>query len=208
MKIELNNVYKKIKDAVLLDNINLSIDRVGIYGIIGTNGSGKTMLLRVISGLVIPTSGEVIVDSKKLHEDISFPNNMGLLIEKPGFLDYLSGLDNLVSLAAIQKKIDKEKIKEYMNMLGLESDEKKPVKTYSLGMKQRLGIAQAIMENPDLIMLDEPFNGLDESGIKDVRDILLELKGKGKTIILTSHNKEDINLLCDYVYKMKEGMLV
>ncbi|MCR2045082.1 ABC transporter ATP-binding protein [Anaerosalibacter massiliensis] len=191
-----------------MDNINLSMTKGKTYGVIGTNGSGKTMLLRIIAGLVIPDTGEVIVNNKELHKDISFPSNMGIIIERPGFLGHLSGYDNLMYLAKIQNKIDSDKVRSTIRLLGLDPEMKKPVKTYSLGMKQRLGIAQAIMEDPELIILDEPFNGLDESGVKDVRNILLDLKKDGKTIILTSHNIEDIKLLCDKTYKMQTGKIV
>lgn len=208
MYIELSNVSKKFKDINVLDNINLSMDKGLTYGFVGTNGSGKSMLLRIIAGLVIPTTGDVIIDDKKLHKDISFPYNMGLTIEHPAFLSYLSGYDNLINLARIQNKIDSDKVKSTMKLLGLEPKMKKAIKTYSLGMKQRLAIAQAIMENPELIILDEPFNGLDEDGVTDVRNILLKLKKEGKTIILTSHNKDDIRLLCDKVYNVQIGKII
>lgn len=208
MNIQLNNISKVFKGVNVLDNINLSMVSGKTYGFVGTNGSGKTMLLRIIAGLIIPNTGEVIINDKKLHKDISFPDNMGLIIENPGFLGFISGYENLIQLAKIRKRIDGDKIKITMRLLGLDPELKKPVKTYSLGMKQRLAIAQALMENPDLIILDEPFNALDESGVTDVRNIILNLKKEGKTIILTSHNIADINLLCDEVYKLQEGRIL
>lgn len=207
MYIELKNISKNFKGVNVLDNINLSLIRGKTYGFVGANGSGKTMLLRIIAGLVIPTTGEVIVNNSELHKDISFPINMGIIIEQPGFLSYLSGYDNLLYLAKIQNKINSFEIKSTMQLLGIDPENKKPVKTYSLGMKQRLAIAQAIMEEPELIILDEPFNGLDESGVTDVRNIILGQKREGKTIILTSHNIDDINLLCDKVYKLDAGRI-
>jgi ABC-2 type transport system ATP-binding protein len=207
MYIELKNISKSYKSVNVLSNINLSLEQGKTYGVVGVNGSGKTMLLRIISGLVIPTTGEVIVNNRRLHKDISFPDNMGLIIEQPGFLEHLSGYDNLLQLAKIQNKIDSNKVKSSMRLLGLDAENRKPVKTYSLGMKQRLAIAQALMEEPDLLILDEPFNGLDESGVAEVRNILLSLKKEGKTIILTSHHSEDINLLCDKVFKLENGSI-
>lgn len=208
MYIEIIGLTKIFKDEVVLNDINLSLDKGNIYGFSGTNGSGKTMILKAVSGLIIPTKGEVFVNDKKLHQDISFPEDMGIIIEKPAFLNHLSGYDNLRVLAKIKNKIGDKEIRESLKLLNLDYDSTKIVKKYSLGMKQRLGIAQAIMEDPELLILDEPFNGLDEEGVHVVRDLLVEMKDRGKIILLTSHNKNDIDLLCDKVYKVQSGKIV
>ena len=161
MKIEVKDYSKVLRNIPILNSINLTLTSGCIYGLVGKNGCGKTMLLRAIAGLIIPTSGEVLVDGKCLHKDISFPPDMGILIENPLFLEYLTGLDNLKMLAEIRGIATVESIKDYMQQLGLDPSLKPPVRKYSLGMKQKLGIIQAIMENPELLILDEPFNALD-----------------------------------------------
>ena len=190
-----------------LDRVNISFEAGKIYGITGRNGSGKTVLFKIMIGYLKPTGGRVIVGDREIGKDIDFPDNMGIIIENPGFLNRYSGYKNLEYLASIRKIIGKEQIRESMERVGLDQDSKKRVGKYSLGMKQRLGIAQAIMENPDILILDEPMNGLDNQGVDDVRNILLKLKEEGKTIILASHNKEDIEILCDEVYEMEHGKL-
>ncbi len=208
MEIIINRLSKKISGNLILKNINLEFNSGMIYGIVGKNGSGKTMLLRSIAGLIIPTCGEVVVDGRKLHRDISFPPNMGIIIEKPTFLNHLSGLDNLRTLAEIRNVVSTKRILELMELFELSSNAKQKVSKYSLGMKQKLGIIQAIMEDPELLVLDEPFNALDEASVERVREMLLGYKASGKLIILTSHNKEDIEALCDCTYTISAGEIV
>ena len=208
MKVELKNYTKIIKKVKVLDRINLSIEGGKVYGFIGKNGSGKTMLLRAIAGLIRPTEGKVIIDGEKeLHRDCDFPPNMGLLLERPNFLNYLSGMENLKMLAEIRGKIGEKEIAEWLMMFQMDPDEKQIFKKYSLGMKQKIGIIQALMEEPDLIVLDEPFNALDEESVETLRKLLLEQKQKGKLIMITSHHKEDIAVLCDVVYRVSAGVV-
>ena len=206
-KIIVSNVGKTIEEQVILRNINLKLQSGKVYGLIGRNGSGKTVLLKCIAGFLTPTTGEIKVNEKVLGKDIKFPENMGFIINAPGFLPEMSGIKNLQYLASIKQVADKEKIVEAMNMVGLDPKSKKSVGKYSTGMKQRLGIAQAIMEDPEILILDEPMNGLDEQMVEKIRGVVLELKKRGKLIIITSHNREDIEILCDEVYKMKDGEL-
>lgn len=208
MKIEVSNVSKTIRGISILEKINLTFKDGTIYGLIGKNGSGKTMLLRTISGLVVPTEGTISINRKLLHKDISFPENMGILIETPTFLNYLTGLDNLVLLAEIRNIVTIDVIKKYMEQFGLDPNLKLPVRKYSLGMKQKLGVIQAIMENPDILILDEPFNALDEISVKTLQDLLLQYKKSGKLIIVTSHHKDDIVPLCDNIYQMSDGKIM
>lgn len=205
--IRVENVTKKFGDVTALERINISFEAGKIYGIIGRNGSGKTVLFKTMIGYLKPTGGRVVVGEKEIGKDIDFADNMGIIIENPGFLSRYNGYKNLEYLAAIRKIIGKKQIRESMERVGLDPDSKKKVGKYSLGMRQRLGIAQAIMENPDILILDEPMNGLDNQGVDDVRNILLKLKEEGKTIILASHNKEDIEILCDEVHEMEHGKL-
>ena len=178
-----------------------------IHGLIGRNGSGKTVLLKCICGFLPVTEGEIWVNGKRIGKDVPVCPDTGILIEMPGFLPNYNGYQNLKFLAAIQSKIKKDKIKEVIADVGLDPDSKKWVGKYSLGMRQRLGIAQAIMEDPSLLILDEPTNGLDKNGVEDLRNLLLRLKGEGKTILLASHSGEDIRLLCDTVCEMDNGIL-
>lgn len=205
--IVVEKVSKQFKENKILQEVSLTIKEGTIVGIIGCNGSGKTMLMKIICGLLRPTSGKVFVQDKQIGKDVDFPEGVGVIIETPGFINFQSGYTNLKNLADMQHKIAKEEIENTMRMLGLDPKNRKRVGKYSLGMKQRLGIAQAIMENPDVIILDEPMNGLDKQGIALMRELLLDLKQQGKTILLASHNMEDINLLCDEVYEMDHGML-
>lgn len=205
--IRVENVTKKFGDVTALERINISFEAGKIYGIIGRNGSGKTVLFKTMIGYLKPTGGRVVVGEKEIGKDIDFADNMGIIIENPGFISRYNGYKNLEYLAAIRKIIGKEQIRESMERVGLDPDSKKKVGKYSLGMRQRLGVAQAIMENPDILILDEPMNGLDNQGVEEVRNILLKLKEEGKTVILASHNKEDIEILCDEVYKMDHGKL-
>ena len=176
-----------------------------IHGIVGRKGSGKTMLMKCICGFVRPTGGKVTINDKVVGKDMDFPDNMGIIIENPGFIPYYSGLKNLKELAVLNKKVNTEQIQKYMEMVGLEPGLRRPVKKYSLGMRQRLGIAQAMMENPSILMLDEPFNGLDIDGVEQMRKVMLRLKAEGKNVILASHNTEDIEILCDTVHEIKKG---
>lgn len=205
--ITVQDVTKRYGAATVLDHVSIAFKKGKIYGIVGRNGSGKTVLFKTIIGYVKPTNGCVVVNGKEIGKDVDFAENIGIIIENPGFLKNYSGYKNLKYLAGIRKKIGKEEIWESMTMVGLEPDNKKKVGKYSLGMRQRLGIAQAIMENPDILILDEPMNGLDNQGVEDIRNILLQLKEQGKTIVLASHNKEDIELLCDEVFEMDHGKL-
>lgn len=205
--IVFNNYKKRYNKKLVLNNVNLIFEKGKTYGIIGRNGSGKTLLLKAISGLINPSDGYVKVDGKTIGKDIDFPENLGILIENPGFLRNKSGFENLHILANIRDIISIDKIKATMKFVGLDPEDKKAVKKYSLGMKQRLGIAQAIMENPQILLLDEPMNSLDKSGVEDIRNYILELKKKNITIILTSHNLEDINILCDEAYEMDNGSI-
>ena len=205
--IKVDQVIKKFGSDIALSNISVEFERGKIYGIVGRNGSGKTVLFKTIIGFLRPDSGRVVVDGKEIGRDTDFADNVGIIIETPGFLNSYNGYKNLEYLASIKNRIGKKEIKESMERVGLDPDSKKKVGKYSLGMRQRLGIAQAIMENPDILILDEPMNGLDKQGVEDVRKILLHLKDEGKTIILASHNKEDIEVLCDEVYEMDHGKL-
>jgi len=203
--VQLNNVRKTIKGREILNDVTFTINKGSIVGFVGHNGSGKSMLFRIIAGLVKPTSGEVSLFGETLHCTISFPRSAGVILEKPGFLEQYSGFDNLKFLADIQGKIGADQIKTSMRQLGLDPEDRRKVKTYSLGMKQKLAIAQAIMEKPDLILLDEPMNGLDEDSVHNVYQLIRQEKARGATILLTSHHKADIEALCDEVYKVSAG---
>lgn len=205
--IRVENVTKKFGDVTALDNVSIQFRPGKIYGIVGRNGSGKTVLFKTILGYIKPSSGKVFVSGKEIGVDIDFADNIGVIIETPGFLSGYTGYKNLEYLAGIRKIIGKKEIRSTMERVGLDPNSRKKVGKYSLGMRQRLGIAQAIMENPDILILDEPMNGLDNHGVEDVRRILLDLKAEGKTVILASHNKEDIEILCDEVYEMDHGVL-
>ncbi|MCD8120565.1 MAG: ATP-binding cassette domain-containing protein [Lachnospiraceae bacterium] len=206
--IEVKNAVKKYKETTALDDVSLTFEKGKIYGLIGRNGSGKTVLLRCICGLTRVTSGEVTVNGKVVGKQVDFPDNIGMIIETPGFLPNYSGYKNLDMLACYRKKIGKKEIRETMQRVGLDPDSRKWVGKYSLGMRQRLGIAQAIMEDPDILILDEPMNGLDNSGVEEIRQLLLDLKESGKTIVLASHNREDIAVLCDEVTELDHGKII
>lgn len=204
-EIIIENLSKTIKNNKILDNVNLTFESGHVYGLVGRNGSGKTMLLRAICGLIFPDSGKVIIDGKQLHKDISFPESCGIIIENTDLLPNFSAFDNLKMLSEIKNTANDNMIKSAIKSVGLDPDSKKKVKTFSLGMKQRLSIAQALFEDPDILLLDEPTNALDEDGVNDVRRILLEQKKKNKLIIIASHNKEDISLLSDTVISVSNG---
>lgn len=205
--IEVKNVTKRFKETEVLKDVSLCIQTGNICGLIGYNGSGKTVLMKIICGFMKPDEGEVNVDGKKIGVDCDFPENVGIIIETPKFSPYCSGFKNLKNLASIRKEISDEKIKEAMQIVGLNPEEKKWVSNYSLGMRQRLGIAQAVMENQKTLILDEPMNGLDKKGVEEMRKLFLHLKEQGVTMLLTSHNKEDIDVLADEVYQMDAGKL-
>lgn len=205
--VKVENVTKYFKQEKVLDNVNLNLETGHIYGIVGKNGAGKTVLFKIIAGFIKPSSGKVIVDGKIIGVDEDFPDSLGLIIETPGFLSQYNAYQNLLYLANIQNKISKEDIKNSIRMVGLDPDSNKKVGKFSLGMRQRLGIAQAIMENPNLIILDEPVNGLDKKGIEEVKELLLNLKSEGKTILMASHCTEDMEI-CDKVFQMEDGKLI
>lgn len=206
--ISVENLTKRFGNITVLENINLRFEQGKIYGIIGRNGSGKTVLFKLIIGYLKPTNGRVVVNGKEIGKDADFAENIGVIIENPGFLGGYTGFKNLEYLASIRNVIGTEEIRDSMEKVGLDPGSRKKVGKYSLGMKQRLGIAQAIMENPEILILDEPMSSLDNRGVEDVRRILMRLRDEGKTIILSSHNKEDIEILCDEVYEMDQGRLV
>ncbi len=205
--IEVNNLFLTIKKVPILVDINTSFERGKIHGLIGRNGSGKTMLMKCICGFVKPTNGTITVCGKRIGKDCDFPENTGIIIETPGFIPYYSGYKNLKLLADLRKKITADDIRNTMKTVGLDPELKRHVRKYSLGMRQRLGLAQAIMENPELLILDEPMNGLDKDGVRDMRQYMLNLKEKGKTILIASHSAEDIDVLCDTVCEMDKGAL-
>lgn len=205
--IEVKNLTKKFKASTVLDNVNIAFEKGKVHGLIGRNGSGKTMLMKCICGIVPPTSGEIIVNEKRIGKDTDIPKNVGVIIETPGFIPNYSAFNNLKFLAALNHKIGKHEIRKAIKSVGLNPDDKKHVGKFSLGMRQRLGLAQAIMENPDLLILDEPMNGLDKDGVCDMREYLLALKEQGKTILIASHSAEDIDVLCDTVCEMDKGKL-
>lgn len=206
--IEVNQVTKQFRETLALQDVSVSFEKQKIHGIIGRNGSGKTVLFKCICGLMYPDHGEVNVRGKTVGKDIDIPKGIGSIIEAPGFLPNYSGMKNLQFLAGINRTIDKKRMAESMVLVGLDPENKKRVGKYSLGMRQRLGLAQAIMEHPDILILDEPMNGLDKEGVKEIRDLLLKLNSLGATILLASHNKEDIDTLCDTVLEMDKGQIV
>lgn len=205
--IKIENYSKKIKDTVVLKNINMVLNDGMIYGIQGENGSGKTMLMRGICGLIKGSEGCITIDGKVIGKDISFPEDIGVLIENPSFIPKYTGYKNLKLVADIQGKVDKEEIIKTLQKVGLKPDDKRTYKKYSLGMKQRLGIACAIMGTPKLIILDEPFNGLDEKGVLQIRDVIKGLKQKNCIVIVACHDKEQLEYLSDEIYVIKEGKL-
>ena len=205
--IVVDHVSKSFGEEQVLKDVSRSFTRGKIHGIVGNNGSGKTVLMKCIVGFLHPDSGAILVEGRRVGRDMDFPDNLGIIIETPGFLPNRTGVKNLQLLADLQKKIRLAEIKESIRRVGLDPDMKKPVGKYSLGMRQRLGIAQAIMEDPQILILDEPFNGLDKAVAGNMRRLLLELKAEGKTILLASHNQADIDQLCDTVCEMDAGIM-
>lgn len=197
--IEVIDVYKSFGKEQVLKGVSFTIPEGTIYGVVGNNGSGKTVLMKCICGFMKCDRGRIFVDGRQVGKEVDFPDRLGVIIETPGFIPNLSGYKNLKILASLKGRIGKKEIRETMNRVGLDPDMKKPVAKYSLGMRQRLGIAQAIMEDPGVLILDEPFNGLDRYGVVEIRTLLKELKADGKSILLASHNAQDIKELCDDV---------
>lgn len=207
MVISIENVSKKIQGVTVLDNVNLRMESGNIYGLLGRNGSGKTMLMRAICGLIRPTEGKIMIDGAQQWKDFSFPPDLGMLIETPTFLPELTGFENLEMLSSIRNKVSRNDIRDTIARVGLMPDDKRITRKYSLGMRQRLGIACAIMEHPQLLVLDEPFNGLDVDGYELVKNIILEEKRKGTLILLACHSREDLEDLSDVIFKVEQGRI-
>lgn len=205
--IELHGLIKRFGQDTVLKGIDRDFERGKIHGVVGNNGSGKTVMFKCICGFLQPTEGFVLVDGKRIGRDVDFPEDLGLIIETPGFLPHLSGIRNLEILASLKRKITLRQAADAMRWVGLDPLSSKPVGKYSLGMRQRLGIAQAIMEEPSLLILDEPMNGLDKHGVAEMRELFLSLKNEGRTILLASHNIADIDALCDTVCEMDAGVM-
>ena len=207
--IEVRNFSKEIKGKLILDHVNCSFEPGKVYGLMGVNGSGKTMLMRAIAGLILPSEGSVLIDGHELgHDSSSFPDGTGILIENPSFIDSYTGFKNLKLLASIQKKITDEQIEVALEKVGLDPHDNRKYRKYSLGMKQKLGIAAAVMEMPKIVILDEPLNALDDDGIQRVHKIISELKENGATIIIACHDKEELISMTDIIYKIENGKLV
>jgi ABC-2 type transport system ATP-binding protein len=206
--IKITDVNKTIKKAPILRDINLEFTGGKVYGLRGKNGSGKTMLMRAICGLITPDSGIIDIDGKILGKDISFPESIGVLIENPSFIGNYTGLKNLKVLASIQNRVSDEQIRKALKDIGLDPDDKRTYRKYSLGMKQKLGIAAAVMENPDIIILDEPINALDDVSVEKVHDILEEQKKRGAVIIIACHDKEELDQLSDEIIEISDGRII
>lgn len=204
--IKVENATKSFKDNLVLNNVSIDFEQGRTYGIIGRNGCGKTVLFKTICGFMPLTSGRIFVQGKQIGKEVDVPSDVGIIIEAPGFLPNYSAYKNLSLLASIKKRITPDRINEAINLVGLDPSSKKHVSKFSLGMRQRLGIAQAIMESPSILLLDEPMNGLDNGGVEDMRALLLKLKAQGTTILMASHNAQDIDILCDTVYSMDRGI--
>ena len=207
MLIEINNLSKEIGNELILKDINMRMESGHVYGIKGKNGSGKTMLMRAICGLIFPTHGSIMIDGKELGKDLSFPESVGALLENPGFINEYSGVKNLKTLAAIQNKVGYEEICEALVKVGLDPSDNKKFKKYSLGMKQKLGIGGAIFENPELVILDEPTNALDEKSIVSFKEIIKELKARHALVIISCHDTEDLQELSDTIFTMENGSI-
>ena len=205
--IEVIGIKKSFGEEQVLCEISHSFERGKIHGIVGNNGSGKTVLMKCICGFLRPDEGRVLVNSREVGRDMDFPEDMGIIIETPGFLPHLSGIQNLKLLASLKRKARLKDLLDAMTLVGLDPNSKKPVGKYSLGMRQRLGLAQALMENPSLLILDEPLNGLDKDGRKHIRTVIKQLRDQGKTILLASHDQIDIGEMCDTVCRIDSGHL-
>ncbi|MBO7453107.1 MAG: ATP-binding cassette domain-containing protein [Paludibacteraceae bacterium] len=207
-EIKIEGLSKSIKGALILDKVSITLTSGKIYGLKGKNGSGKTMLMRAISGLLIPDSGSVNINGKTLHKDISFPESIGILIENPSFLPQYTGFRNLKLLAGLTGNISDDELRIALERVGLDPEDKRTFRKYSLGMKQKLGIANAIMGEPDIIILDEPINALDEETVKKIKKVLLEIRDKDKLIIIACHDREELEFLSDIIYEIKDGSIV
>ena len=205
--ISVENVSMRFGDAVVLRSVSREFEAGMIHGIVGNNGSGKTVLMKCICGFLRPTEGKIFVFGKQVGRDMDFPDDMGIIIETPGFLPNLTGMKNLQLLASLNRRIDKTAVRDAITRVGLDPNLRKNVGKYSLGMRQRLGIAQAIMEDPALLILDEPLNGLDKNGAAQMRELIRSMRNQGKTILLASHNQTDIDELCDTVCEMDGGVM-
>lgn len=205
--IKVENLTKSFKGQTLLENVNLNIKKGHTVGIVGPNGSGKSILFKMVAGFIKPDKGNVFVRNQKIGQDVDFPNNTGALINDPGYISIYNGFKNLKFLASIKNNISDTKIRETLELVGLDPDNKSKVKVYSMGMKKKLGIAQAIMEDQDIVILDEPFNALDLKSYKDIKDIIRNQQQLGRTILLTSHNQSDLEELCDEIYIIIDNKL-
>lgn len=203
-EIIISGISKTIKGTEILKNIDLKLRGGKIYGLYGSNGSGKTMLLRAVAGLIRIDSGSIIINGKQLHKETDFPESIGVVIENPQFWDGYTGFENLKMLASIKKQINDEAIRATLEKVGLDPGDKKTVKKYSLGMKQKLGIAQAIMESPDILLLDEPTNALDKKSTENIRGIIAEEAARGAIVVIASHVEADLDI-CDIRYEMSDG---
>ena len=208
MKIEITNLKKVIKGATVLDDINYTFTGGRIYGLCGKNGCGKTMLMRLMAGLIYPSFGTIRIKDKILGKDISFPESVGMLIENPSFLNDYTGKQNLEMLAGLQKNVDKAEVRRVLEQVGLDPDDKKKFYKYSLGMRQRLGIAAAIMGSPELILLDEPINAIDADGAQEIRAIIRGLSAEIRIIIVACHDKSEMDYLADEKIYMSEGRII
>ena len=207
MNISIEHVTKKIKDATVLKDICLEMKGGTVYGLQGKNGSGKTMLMRAISGLIRPTSGRIVINGEQLHKNISIPRSIGLLLENPSLLPEYDASQNLKLLAKMQGGVPEEEIRQLIRDVGLDDAGHKKVEKYSLGMKQRLGIAAAILGSPDIILLDEPINAIDGEGVEEIRSLILSLKNEKRIIIVACHDKEEMNLLADEIVHLRDGRI-
>lgn len=205
--IDIQQVSKRFGAQQVLTNVSAHFGRGQITGLVGRNGSGKSVLLKIVVGLMSPDQGYVAVDGRRIGKEVDFAPNTGFIIDRPGFLGDRSGYANLRYLAAVRGKIGKEQIFQAIQQVGLNPQDRKPVGKYSQGMRQRLGIAQALMEDPQLIILDEPMNALDNATVEQMRGVFSELKAAGKTLVITSHDERDIEILCDHVFAMDAGVL-
>ena len=208
MKVTLHEVSKTIKGITVLDRISLELEGGNVYGVQGKNGCGKTMLMRTICGLIRPTSGSIFLNDEILGKDISFPRSVGVLIENPSFLNGYTGFQNLKMLSDLRDHLPSEKICDTLSRVGLDPADRRVYRKYSLGMKQKLGIAAAVMGDPELVILDEPINAIDETGVQNVRDILHDLKKKGSVIIIACHDREELEQLSDQIFKIEAGRII
>ena len=207
MYLEMKDVTKRIRGTTVVDKVGFTMEKGRVYGLWGKNGSGKTMILRLLAGLILPSEGEIRIDGKCLGKDMDFPESLGLLIENPSFISYETGFQNLAYLAHIRKRVSDQQIRETLEAVGLDPDDQRTFRKYSLGMKQRLGIAAAIMEKPELLLLDEPFNALDTKGVAQVKALLKAMKAEGTLIVLACHDREEMEELADEVFLIEEGRI-